>query len=364
MVLKITAVNPPRGSSFGGTSITITGVGIGNTATVSIGGVPALKVVVVNHQTITATTPQHPTGANDIAVTSDGFTSTLAAGFTFEPPNLGPNQPPTIASLGAQGTRPNQPAAMADLNELINVTALVTDLETPTGQLTYEWAAPQGTFSGSGTALQWRAPSGAPSTPFDVTLTLTVIEKYTGVDSQGLPTQLEHRVNRTVNVRVHDSVREVRNLAEEFLVTFSNSNAPVSAVMSGFSTTCDGGAIVEETKDVEKNRCLYTITASFVGSAATTIGFRGTCRFPAGSSLTHTGDGCALVPVSWTSTVKATALSCPVQDPGPGGGPLVPGTSGTTTGDDLVTAVYEGNRWRLCRSDYKQQSGTLQGFKK
>ncbi|MEI6051452.1 MAG: IPT/TIG domain-containing protein [Opitutaceae bacterium] len=53
----ITGVLPISGASTGGTNITITGTNFFNPSTVTIGGVPAINVVVVSDTQITATTP-------------------------------------------------------------------------------------------------------------------------------------------------------------------------------------------------------------------------------------------------------------------------------------------------------------------
>ena len=366
LVLRLTAIAPAKGSSFGGTPVTISGAGFGSTATVTIGGLAAANVAVTNSTTITATTPQHATGGSDVVVTTDGMTATLAGGFTFESPSGGPNTVPTITSVTAQGTRANQPPNMADLNEVINVTAFVVDPETNPDALTYEWTSSPGTFLGTGRAVTWRAPATLAATPVDVTLTVTVIERFIAPDPQGLPKEFEHRVPRTFNVRVHNSTKEISDLASEFLNLFSNSNVPPPTVTSGFSTSTCASSTAQELADVEKNRCLYTINSFFVGPPASTVSFRGTCTIGTGTTArTRPADACSHVPVRWTSTVKASALSCPVQDFGPNGEPLVPGSVSTTAGTDMVTAVYEGNRWRLCHSDYLSTTGTALGtFKK
>ena len=82
----ITSVSPMSGPTGGGTNITITGLNFRPGATVTIGGVPAAMVQVVNQTTITARTPPRPAGAVSIVVTNtDGTTDTLAAGFTYRP---------------------------------------------------------------------------------------------------------------------------------------------------------------------------------------------------------------------------------------------------------------------------------------
>ena len=366
LVLRLTSVAPAKGSSFGGTNITISGAGFGTTATVTVGGLAATNVAVSNSTTITATTPQHAIGGSDIVVTTDGMTATLASGFTFESPSGGPNTVPTITSVTAQGTRGNQPPNMADLNEVINVAVFVVDPETNPDALTYEWTGASGTFFGAGRAVTWRAPASLAATPVDVTLTVTVIERFIAPDPQGLPKEFEHRVPRTFNVRVHNSGKEISDLASEFLNLFSNSNVPPATVTSGFSTSICASSTAQELADVVKNRCLYTINSFFVGPPATNVNFKGFCTIGTGNTArTRAADACSHVPVQWTSTVRANALSCPVQDFGPNGEPLVPGKVGSTAGTDMVTAVYEGNRWRLCHSDYIASVSTMLGtFKK
>jgi hypothetical protein len=366
LVLRLSSIAPVKGSSFGGTAITITGAGFGPTATVTVGGLAATNVAVVNSTTISATTPQHAIGGTDVVVTTDGMTATLAGAFTFESPTGGANTPPTITSVTAQGTRANQPASMADLSEVINVTAFVVDPESSPDALTYEWTGGSGTFFGVGRAVTWRAPATLAATPVDVTLTVTVIERFIAPDSQGLPKEQEHRIPRTFIVRVHNSTKEIGDLASEFLNLFSNTNVPPATVTSGFSTSTCASSTAQELADVQKNRCLYTINSFFVGPPASQVNFRGSCTIGRGNTArTRSADACSFVPVQWTSTVKPAALSCPVQDFGPNGEPLVPGAVGTTVGTDMVTAVYEGNRWRLCHSDYLSSTSTMLGkFKK
>jgi hypothetical protein len=366
LVLRLTSVNPARGSSFGGTAVTISGAGFGSTATVTIGGAPATNVAVINSTTISATTPQHPIGGSDVVVTTDGMTATLTGGYTFESPSGGTNTAPTITSVTAQGTRASQPSNMADLNEVINVAAFVVDPETNPETMTYEWTAASGTFIGVGRAVTWRAPASLASTPVDASLTVTVVERYIAPDAQGLPTQREHRISRNFTVRVHNSTKEISDLASEFLTLFSNSAVAPPTVTAGFSTSTCAGSTAQELADVQKNRCLYTINSYFVGTPATQVNFKGSCTIGRGvTARTRAADACSFVSVQWSSTVKPGSLSCPIQDLGPNGEPLAPGTNTSTSGTDMVTAVYEGNRWRLCHSDYLSSSGTPLGtFKK
>jgi hypothetical protein len=337
----VSAISPATGPMGGGTSVRITGSNFAAGALVAIGGASATEVVVESATAITAKTAQHAAGAADVAVTVGAQTGRLPGAFMFE---FVQNNPPVITSISVLGTKPKEPASFADLNEEVNVMAVVTD-EQPIERLTLEWTADMGTFTGTGAAVKWRAPSGV-RTPATARLTLTVIEKYTGPNDAGAPVEKEHRVTRTADVSVHDSTKEVGDLAREFLLDFSDSSRSASFVTRNFSRSarCEGERD-SEFADVEKNRQHYQITSSFVGSAAVNLQFGGIpCSF-----RPKAGDACAAVPVSWSSTCLVTFDEC------------VKGDKGTAAGVDFVTAVYEQSQWRLCASDFKGNS-TFKGF--
>lgn len=333
----VTSIAPARGSTAGGTAVTVTGTNFIAGASVTMGGAAASEVTVASATTVTARTPQHAAGAVDVVVTVGSRSGRLSGGFTYEVPAQTANQPPVIDSITVQGPRPRQPANFADLNEEVNVTAAVTDAETAADQLTYEWTANAGTFTDSGRAVTWRAPSGV-STPFEATLTLTVIESYQGVGADGLPAMLEHRVTKTALVRVHDSVKEVGAMATLFLENFSDSSVPVDVVMRDFTSSCS--AAEQERDDVRDNRCRFEITDSDVGPASVTVGFGGTCEF-----RNRPGDACSSSDVEWQSVEQTDPpASCPANDE--------PGEPTHVRGVDHIAAVYRQGRWWLCSSDF------------
>ena len=87
-VPTISSVSPNNGPVTGGTSITIMGSQFLPGATVTIGGVAATGVVVVNAMQITAVTPAGMVGAVNVVVTNlDGGTITATSSFTFTPVN-------------------------------------------------------------------------------------------------------------------------------------------------------------------------------------------------------------------------------------------------------------------------------------
>ena len=227
-----------------------------------------------------------------------------------------------IESITVQGSRTQQPPSFADLSEVIAVSAQVRDDETAVEQLQVTRTASAGTFSGSGRLVTWQAPA-ASETPSVATLTLTVIERYGG--------SFEHRVTRTAEVALHDSVREVGEMSRQFLLDFSDSTIrDVSVIMRNFDPGCYGTE--QETEDVTRNRRDLRITGSTIGPAVVTVRFGGTCPF-----RSRPGDACSQIPVSWSSVW--------VRD-----GSRAPSVRGT----DQVAAIYQRaeRRWRLCDSQF------------
>jgi hypothetical protein len=90
---SVSSVAPARGSTVGGTAVTLTGANFVAGATVSFGGTAATAVTVVSATSITATTPAHAAGAVNVVVANpDTQTGTLTNGFTYNPP-------PSLSSL-------------------------------------------------------------------------------------------------------------------------------------------------------------------------------------------------------------------------------------------------------------------------
>jgi len=332
----VNSISPSSGSTLGGTIVTILGGGFASGVSVAIGGVAATGVSVVGTTSITATTPQHASGTVDVAVSMNGGTTTLKGAFTYVAPPSGPaNSPPVISALTAKGTRANEPSQFADASETINVTATVSDAETPVASLAYAWTSDSGgTFAGSGAAVTWTAPSTV-AAPSLATLTLTVTETYSTIGSDGLPTTATHVVTKTVTVDLHDSAKEVGALAELFLTDFSKSSiTDVDYIMRNFEVCPGNPGKADETSDVQRNRNEKIITAYTISPAAVTTGFGGTCVL---QDRARKGDACAIVPVEWYSTDKATMLPEHVK------------------GSDLVAAAYfpAMRKWALCSSDFK-----------
>ena len=330
--LVVTSLSPLNGTTLGGTALTIVGQNFSGTATVTVGGVAATDVQVTSPRTITAKTGQHAKGVADVSVSMGGKTGTLPGAFTYVSPGATENSPPAIASMEARGTRGNEPAQFADLNEEINVTAVVQDAETPVATLTYEWTATVGTITGTGPTVRWRAPQTG-ATPFSANITLNITERYSSVDDNGLPITKENKVSRTTGVSVHDSVKEIATMAQDFLIDFSKQ-LPPSVILRDFREVCPraSGGKSAESNDVSENQRDYTITQYNIGAARVTVNFGGACTLF--STRNRPGDGCALVSVDWSSTQKKD------------------GAKFRITGTDQVSAAFVENRWWLCESDF------------
>ena len=248
------------------------------------------------------------------------------------PPRPNPvNALPVIDSISVQGRRPRQPARMADLGETVDVTAAVRDAETNIEQLTYQWSATAGTFSGTGRTVTWTAPT-AGATPMVVTVTLKVVELY---GHPGEPRNFSQDVSATQTLSLHDSGKEVGDMSRQFLIDFSTTSLQdyTNVVMRNFNrAVCPRPREVDDERDqVESHYKSYVMNAYTVGPAQVSINFANSCPVPDGFLP---ADACAAVRVLWDST-------------GPEGRRV-------TSGVDLLTAVYStaDARWWLCSSRF------------
>jgi hypothetical protein len=259
-----------------------------------------------------------------LVVTACASESTTGPSDPPPPPPV--NALPVVTSIFVKGTLPREPAQYATLGETVNVTATVTDAETPVNQLTYEWSSSVGgTFSANALATTWTAPSSlAGATPVNATLTLTVTERVDATRN--------NRVTGTSVVDLHDSPREVGDLARLFLEDFSKQLAP-DVVMRNFSNNCQTTA--DERQDVINQQAAVHVMSYDLGQPTTTVPFSGVCPF-----RNRAGDACSNISVRWVSRIKST------------------GAISSSSGIDQVTAVFENGQWKLCASDYNELSSS------
>jgi hypothetical protein len=247
------------------------------------------------------------------------------------PPPPVNNSPPVITSITVQGTKRKEPPSFSDVGETVAVTAAVTDAETSVDSLQYNWTATLGSFTGTGARVSWVAPAAA-ATPASVTITLEIVERF--------GTNQENRVSKTATLMLHNSAREVGDMARLFLLEFSDSNMRDSAIIlrnfTDATRTCANGKSAESA-EITQNRIDYRITSYALGADNVSIDFGAICSF-----RSKPGDACARVPASWTSTRLTPGGITPV-----GGVERVSGTG-------QVTAIYLGDQriWALCESDF------------
>jgi hypothetical protein len=330
VIMTVSAISPEAGPAIGGTPVILTGQNFASPATVTIGQAVAQNVTVVDATTIMATTSPAASGPADVVVTSGGQRSLLPQGFTYRQVA---NSPPVISSLIAQGTRTNAPPGFADLDDTLNVTAQVSDAETPLAQLSYEWSADIGTFSGAGASVTWTAPHNAAKVPGSYTLTLTVTERYQGSDEAGTVVDRENKVSKSTIVEVHRSMQEIRNAAIEFLTDFANSGVSAQAAVRNFSSSLCPEGTADEFSDITANRATYSSITATYGSVNVTINFGGVC---APDWRLRPGDACADLSCAWVSTFKT-------------------GGTDRASGRCYISEVYEAasDSWRLCWSDFR-----------
>ncbi|MFM7051424.1 MAG: SUMF1/EgtB/PvdO family nonheme iron enzyme [Planctomycetota bacterium] len=77
---------PANGPIGGGTVLTIRGQAFNAVTSVTIGGVPATGITIVNQTTITVVAPPNSVGVKSVAVTTPGGTATLPTGFRYADP--------------------------------------------------------------------------------------------------------------------------------------------------------------------------------------------------------------------------------------------------------------------------------------
>ncbi len=232
------------------------------------------------------------------------------------PPPPVVNQLPVINSITVSATR-------VEVDTDVTFTAAVTDAETSVAQLRFDWKTDLGNITGTGPSVTLRVPKGT-ATPADAVVALTVVETYQAAGG----VRVEQAATSTApTVRVHDSLKEIGDLALSFLRDFANSSVPAEVAVRDFSDSCRGK--VEERDQIADNRRDYQITRSSLALERASV-----------SSDRLRGD--ARVACEFWSVIKQcpAGVSCTV------------GSNEHVRGNCDLTTVYEQNRWRLCTSNF------------
>jgi formylglycine-generating enzyme required for sulfatase activity len=97
----ISSLVPAAGPIAGGTTITINGANLTSTASVTVGGVPAIGVTVLSATKVRVVTPPGSAGGRDVVLTTAWGTVTRTNGFTyFSPPTIATVSPNVGPSIG------------------------------------------------------------------------------------------------------------------------------------------------------------------------------------------------------------------------------------------------------------------------
>jgi hypothetical protein len=95
----VTAIEPASGPTTGTTSVTIIGTGFGvGTTTVDIGGAAASSVRVLSEDELTALTPAHEAGAQEVVVSDGDGVSSAGPDYTFLAPPVTPGSTVTTTT--------------------------------------------------------------------------------------------------------------------------------------------------------------------------------------------------------------------------------------------------------------------------
>ncbi|MBB6732830.1 IPT/TIG domain-containing protein, partial [Cohnella zeiphila] len=204
----ITQLNPTSGSDAGGTSVTITGTGLGSATSVTFDGTPAASFQVDSATQITAVAPAGTAGAVDVVVTTPGGSAMAAEGFTyFASPTITSLSPTTGSNAGGTSvtitgtdftgatavTFGGTPAASFQVDSATQITAVAPAgsagpvdvvVTTPGGSAT---AAGGFTYFASPTITQLSPTTGSNAGGTSVTITGTDFTGATAVTFGGTP---------------------------------------------------------------------------------------------------------------------------------------------------------------------------------
>ena len=238
------------------------------------------------------------------------------------------NAPPVISSLRAVGSGPNEPAGYRRHERgAAPSRPSVTDAETPVSDLTFEWTADAGTFSGTGPSVKWKAPAvfGSP-----------VTAKITRDGHGAVHRDRRHREpcseraqgvgrDERVGARLGEGKRrDGDGISHRFLELVGQPRGRCAVFLRRVPRH---GRTSWRTSRTTAPRTL--ITAHKLGSPGVTINFGGACAFESTA-----GDACISLSCEFTSTVKAT------------------GRQAVARGTCYLTSVYRDSKWQLCDSNY------------
>jgi len=167
----VTGISSASGSGVGGNgdTVTITGTYLTGATTVTLGGVSATNVTVVNANTVTAKVGLGTNG--DVAVTTPGGTATLTSGFTYQTGTLASLSPapPTKVGPGASLVITGTHLKNADQVIFGTSTPTIAPIFTTT-ETTVTVSVPNLGASANGITVRVRTPDGTLQHTSDLTV--------------------------------------------------------------------------------------------------------------------------------------------------------------------------------------------------
>ncbi len=167
--VTVTAVDPSKGDTAGGTAVTVTGAHFAPTAMVQFGGVDATDIMVeFGGNTLTCKAPAHAAGLVDVTVkNANGQSGMLKDAFSYQAPaaptatlvplgtssTVAAGQQWDLSALVAIGTVTAAPGVTPDLAVMLGTGATGTDPDKDGGQWT--WTAAQYDGEGKVGDEQW-----------------------------------------------------------------------------------------------------------------------------------------------------------------------------------------------------------------
>jgi hypothetical protein len=220
------------------------------------------------------------------------------------------------------------------VNGEIELTAVVADQEARPSDISYDWSATGGAFTGKGATVRWRAPAAA--VPAVHRLRLDVIERYILIGA-GRPRPSENRASAVLTVHVNDSPTELTKLAFTFINDFVHPERSPEYCVRNFSDNCGGKAA--ELGDIRRNRAQFTIDPTASSFTFRSMNFNTPGNRPDQASAATVRLNCRFVSIR-----KET------------------GQTEIADGICRMTNVYEDFHWRLCESLFDPPSGVTSTF--
>ena len=367
-------ISPSSGPIGGGTPITITGTNFTGATGVTINGVPATSVVVVNSTTITAVTPPGTAGPQNVVVTTPGGTNATPGQFTYVaiPPTVtqvSPSSGSTLGNTAVTITGTNFTAATAvtfggtnaTSYTVVNATTITAKTPPHAGGLVNVAVTTGAGTNPANTLFTYVAPLPPTVTAIvanhgdvgggtSVTITGTNFTNVTSVTIGGTAVQFQVVVNATTITGTTPA--HAAGLADVVVTTGAGTSTGGTGLftytskptVSGISPNIGPGA----------GGTTVTITGTnFIGTTAVVFGTTPATSFtvnPGGTSITVTSPpGVGVANVTVTTPGGTSAISTPdqftysgvptVTSVSPDAGPVGGATQVTITGTNFTGAT-------------------------